>query len=389
MKLLKLIVRLLLGVVFTFSGFVKAVDPLGSEYKFTDYFTDAFGVPSLSAMSLGLAFFLSAIEFTVGIALLINIKPRLSSLGALLFMLVFTPLTLYSAIANPVTDCGCFGDALVISNWATFYKNLVFLAMAVFLFVSNKGNNTTYNANVEWGIAVIVFALCIVFQYNTLRHLPIIDFRPYKIGVDIPSQMIIPEGEKADSFAIFYTLKHQTTGETKKVDDNSYIKQELWKDSLWQITETSEPELVKSGYKPPIYNFGAYPVSLDETVAVASDDMMPDILANKNYSFMIVAYDLKLASMKGFDKIANLMNYAYEHKIKANLLTATSDDLFNYKSRIKFPVHFYNSDPITLKTVVRANPGVLLLKEGKIIGKWHYNDIPTIEEFKEMVAIKN
>ncbi len=389
MKLLKLIVRLLLGIVFTFSGFVKAVDPLGSEYKFTDYFTDAFGIPSLSVMSLGLAFFLSAVEFTVGISLLINVKPRLSSLGALLFMLLFTPLTLYLAVANPVTDCGCFGDALVISNWETFYKNLVLFVMAVFLFIANKGDNTTYNAKLDWGIAVLVFVLCIVFQYTTLRHLPIMDFRPYKVGVDIPSKMIIPEGEKADSFAIFYTLKHQTTGETKKVDDNSYIKQELWKDTLWQITETSKPELVKAGYKPPIYNFRAYPVSLDESITVASEDMMSDILADKDYSLLIVAYDLKLANMEGFDKIADLMNYAYEHKIKANLLTATSTDLFDYKSRIKFPVRFYNSDPITLKTVVRANPGVVLIKEGKIIGKWHYNDIPTIKEFEQIVETGN
>ncbi len=386
MKVLKLIVRLLLGVVFTFSGFVKAVDPLGSTYKFTDYFTDAFGIPSLSAISLGLAFFLSAIEFTVGISLIINIKPRLSSLGALLFMLVFTPLTLYIAIANPVTDCGCFGDALIISNWATFYKNLIIFAMALFLFIANKGNNTTYNAKLDWGMAMVVFVLCIMFQYNTLKHLPIIDFRPYKIGVDIPSQMIIPEGEKADSFAIFYTLKHQTTGKTKEIDDNSYIKQELWKDTLWQITKTSEPKLIKAGYKPPVYNFRAYPVSVDKNVSVASEDMMPKILADNNYSFMVVAYDLELANMEGFDKIADLMNYGYEHKIKANLLTATSADLSKYKSRIKFPVRFYNSDPITLKTVVRANPGVVLIKAGKIIGKWHYNDIPTVKEFKEIIA---
>ncbi len=385
MKALKLIVRLLLGAVFTFSGFVKAIDPLGSTYKFTDYFTDAFGIPQLAAISLALAFFLSAIEFTTGIALIINVKPRLSSLASLLFMVVFTPLTFYIAIANPVTDCGCFGDALVISNWETFYKNIVLLAMAIFLFVANKNNHTSYNAKLDWGIAIIVFIACIFLQFNTLQHLPLIDFRPYKEGVHIPSKMVIPEGEKADSFAIFYTLQHKTSGQTKTVDDNTYIEKELWKDSLWQITKTSKPKLVKQGYKPPIYNFRAYPVVVDETSSVSAEDMMPDILSNKNYSFLIVSYDLKLADMEGFDKISDLMNYAYGKKIKANLLTSTSENLDTYRSKIKFPVRFYNSDPITLKTVVRANPGVLLIKDGKIIEKWNYNDIPSVEEFEKLI----
>ncbi len=385
MKVFKLIIRLLLGVVFTFSGFVKSVDPLGSTYKFTDYFTDAFGIPEFSILSLPLAFFLSAIEFTVGISLLINIKPRLSSLAALLFMLVFTPLTLYSAIYNPVTDCGCFGDALVISNWETFYKNVVLLIMAIYLFVVNKGNNTTYNAKVDWILAITFFVLSIFFQYNTLQHLPIIDFRPYKIGVNIPEQMVIPKGEKPDSFAVFYTLKHQKTGETKKVDDHTYIKDELWVDTLWQITETSEPTLVKEGYKPPIYNFKAYPANLDDIGSNSSEDMMGEILSNTEYSFLVVSYDLNLADIKDFDKLASLMNHAYEKGIKANLLTSTTDNLSDYKAKIKFPVRFYNSDPITLKTIVRANPGIVLIKAGNIIGKWHYNDVPSIQEFEELI----
>lgn len=386
MKILKIIIRLLLGLVFTFSGFVKAIDPLGSTYKFTDYFTDAFGIPSLSAISLALAFFLSALEFTVGICLILNVKPRLSSLAALLFMIVFTPLTLYIAIANPVTDCGCFGDALVISNWETFFKNVVLISMAIYLFINSKGNNTTYKPKIDWIIAGSIFAACLLFQYVSLQHLPIVDFRPYKIGVNIPSKMTIPEGEKADSFAIFYTMKHQKTGETKKVDDHTYIKDELWVDTLWQITETSEPTLVKAGYKPPVYNFRAYPAVMDVGGNNDSDDMMTKILENKDYSFLVISYDLTKADMEGFAKITDLMNYAYEKNIKANLLTSTTADLLKYKSEIKFPLSFYNSDPITLKTVVRANPGLLLIKEGTIIGKWNYNDVPTIKEFDELIS---
>ena len=179
------LVRIILGAVFAFSGFVKAVDPLGSCYKFTDYFNLAFNMPSLSAFSLPLAFILAALEFTVGIMLIFNLKPRWAVWLAFGFELVFLPLTLYIAITNPVHDCGCFGDALVLDNWTTFYKNIVLMAMVLFLVFNRKRMDNPLSDNVELGISVAVFLMAIVFQHFMLRHLPILDFRPYKIGNNI------------------------------------------------------------------------------------------------------------------------------------------------------------------------------------------------------------
>lgn len=386
MKILKVVFRLILGIVFTLSGFFKAVDPLGFGYKLTDYFTDAFGMPSLSGISLILSVLLIAFEFLVGICLIINIKPRLSALVALLFMLVFTPLTLYIAIANPVTDCGCFGDALVIGNWETFIKNIVLLPMSIFLFIGTKGENNTYKPKVDWLIAGLVFLLIILFQFYNLRHLPIIDFRAYKVGANIPELMVVPPGEKTDSFAIFYTMQQIETGETKKVDDKTYINDEVWKDTLWKITETSDPVLVKSGYKPPIYNFSAYPVNLGNLKSEAKD-VMDSILAEKNYSFIIVSYDMSKAKIEDFNRMDILINYAYSKNISTNLLTSTTSGFSDFIQKLMYPIQIFNTDPITLKTVIRSNPGLLLIKQGKIIGKWHYNDIPTIPEFDEIIAM--
>jgi uncharacterized membrane protein YphA (DoxX/SURF4 family) len=383
MKYLNSISRIILGLVFTFSGFVKAIDPLGSAYKFTDYFTEAFGLPALSAISLPLAILLISMEFLVGVCLLFNAKQRLASLGALIFMVIFTPLTLYIAITNPVQDCGCFGDAIVISNWSTFYKDLILLVLAIIAFMASKGIYNTYKGYTDWIIALATLIFIVAFQVYSLNYSPIIDFRPYKVGTYIPDKMKIPEGEKQDSFAIFYTMKNLKSGETVKIDDNSYLKKEIWKDTLWQITETSEPVLVKKGYKPPIYNFKAYEFS-DQTSA-NDVDAMQNMLAEKGFSFLVISYDLEKANLAGFKKMRDLLNYAYAQEINTHILTSSTSKIEEYRSKIPFIARYYNADPITLKTIIRSNPGLLLLKEGKIIGKWHDTEIPTIKEYNKLI----
>jgi uncharacterized membrane protein YphA (DoxX/SURF4 family) len=385
MKVIKLIFRFVLGIVFTFSGIVKAIDPLGSEYKFTDYFTEAFGMPSLSSISMILGIVLAAFEFLVGICLLLNVKPRLSALGALIFMVIFTPLTLYIAIFSPVEDCGCFGDAIKLSNWDTFIKNLVMLPMAIFLFKWNKGNCQTYTGKIDW-IAASVFFLGIVwFQFYALQRLPLIDFMPYKVGTYIPEKMVIPQDKKADEYAVFYTMKHMETGETKQMSDKDYLAQWTEADTIWEITGTSAPKLIKKGYQPPIYNFKAYPIDLNNPMQGSTEDMMGKILSENTYSLLVVSYDIHKAKPEGFKKIEEILQHANQVKVNVHFLTSTSGDLHEYINKFTFKANYYNSDPTTLKTVIRANPGILLLNNGTIMAKWHYNDLPTIEKFNELV----
>ncbi len=384
-KILKITFRIILGIVFTFSGFVKAVDPLGTAYKFTDYFVEAFGMPGLSGLSQALSISLNALEFLVGICLLVNVKPRLSAIGALIFMTVFTPLTLYIAIYSPVEDCGCFGDALKLSNWGTFYKNLIFLPMTFFLFLKTKGECKTYRGFMDWILAGLFLSLIVLFELFSLNRLPLIDFRPYSIGTYIPDKMVMPPNAKPDSFAIFYTLKHMETGKIKKIDDVAYIKKEIWKDTLWEITATSNPVLVKKGYSPPIYNLTAYPIDITGENALPLDDEMNKILTEQNYSFLVISYDLTHAKINGFHQMADLLNYANSKNMQTHFLTSTTSGLNKYLVYINFPAKFYNSDPITLKTILRSNPGLVLLKNGKIINKWHYNHIPSIKEFDQII----
>jgi len=384
-KVIKLISRLLLGLVFTFSGFVKAIDPHGSEYKFTDYFVDAFNIPSLTSLSLFLAIALAAFEFLIGICLLANVKPRLSSIGALIFMAIFTPLTLYSAIYSPVQDCGCFGDAVKLTNWETFFKNLVLLPMAIYLFISTKGILKTYKGYIDWMVAGIFFCGILFFEYYNLEHLPVIDFMPYKVGTYIPDKMVIPANEKADEYAVYYTMKNSKTGETKELSDAEFLKQWNENDTLWEITSTSEPKLIKKGYTPTIYNFKAYPIDINNMGLNTTEDAMGEILANPGFSFLVISYDINKAERHGFNQMAELLTYANSKNIQANFLTSSTTELNKFILHINFGARFYNSDQTNLKSVIRSNPGLILLKKGKIIGKWHYNDIPSIKDFEKII----
>ena len=385
MKTLKLISRFVLGIVFTFSGFLKAVDPHGSEYIFNDYFVDAFKIPSFAAIALPLAIILASFEFLVGICLLFNLKPRLASLGALIFMIIFTPLTLYSAIYSPVKDCGCFGEAIKLTNWQTFIKNVIFLPLSIFLFIKTKGETKSYKGQLDWILAGAFFLLALLFQYYNLEHLPVIDFMPYKVGTYIPDKMIIPAGKEADKYSVFYTEKHMKTGEIKEISDDEFLEQYGSGDTLWEVISASEPKLVKRGYTPPIYNFKAYPVDLNNMTASTPEDAMPKILENENYSFMVVSFDIKKANKRGLNKMSDLLNYAAVKNIETNFLTSSTTELTRYVVNINFGARYYNTDESTLKAVIRSNPGLLLLKKGKIIGKWHYNDIPGIKKFEGII----
>ena len=189
----KQIARILLGLTFVFSGFVKGIDPWGSAYKFTDYF-NAFQMPWLTNLAFALGILLAAAEFFLGVAFIFNFFIRVTSWLMLAFMLFFTSLTFVLALTNPVTDCGCFGDALVITNWQTFYKNIVLLALSIFVFMQRKNFQSKSGPLLSIafsGMTMVVYFYLVAYSYN---HLPIIDFSPYKVGVNIPKAMSIPEG---------------------------------------------------------------------------------------------------------------------------------------------------------------------------------------------------
>ncbi|MBQ9213752.1 MAG: DoxX family protein [Bacteroidales bacterium] len=356
------LVRIILGAVFAFSGFVKAVDPLGSCYKFTDYFNLAFNMPSLSAFSLPLAFILAALEFTVGIMLIFNLKPRWAVWLAFGFELVFLPLTLYIAITNPVHDCGCFGDALVLDNWTTFYKNIVLMAMVLFLVFNRKRMDNPLSDNVELGISVAVFLMAIVFQHFMLRHLPILDFRPYKIGNNIAEKMQVPAGAERDEYATVLTYKNSITGEVKDFTDKDYP----WQDTTW-VWQDTKSVLVNKGFQPEIHDF-----TIQDSSGV---DHTYQVLNYEKPVLLVVTHKLEKSDEDGLDMLRHLQNHALEKDYLIIGLTSSNwDKISQTKSEFSIDFPFFQTDDITLKTIVRANPGIVKLEKGTVTGKWNFRD---------------
>lgn len=263
---LTLICRLILGLVFVFSGFVKVIDPLGLTYKIEDYLT-AFGgfFSNFSFLALPLGVALPVLELVIGLNLLFKIKYRLTSILAMFFMLVMTPLTLYIALYNPVTDCGCFGDALVITNWQTFFKNLVLIILAFILLINTSQHKPMFLSRIEWAIVTFFVGIGVALAVCSYNHLPLIDFRPYKIGVNIPEAMRVPEDAAADVYAT--TFIYEKEGVKKEFTLENYPKN----DSTWTFVD-QKTVLVSTGYKAPIHDFSI--------VNAAFDDITEEVIYN-------------------------------------------------------------------------------------------------------------
>ena len=373
-KILKHLARILFGLVFIFSGFVKGIDPWGSAYKFTDYF-HAMGLDAIVWAAFPLGVLLSFAEFAIGVAFLFNWRMKIFSWLGLLFMLFFTPLTLWIALKNPVTDCGCFGDALVISNWETFYKNLVFIVLAIVVFVNRSWFDNQVKTKTPLVLSMVTFVAYFGVVYHSYNHLPIFDFRPYKVGVNIPDAMTVPEGAPQDEYENIFYYKNKKTGEVEKFDEENYP----WQDTVnWEFQDM-ESNLIQEGYEPPIHDF--------RIETTDGENIIDFFTYDENYVFMLVAYDLHKSSTKSQGEINTLADWAMQQGYSFICLTSTlPDESMAFAQANGAPYEFFNCDEITLKTMIRSNPGLIVIKDGTILGKWHYNDIPTPEEFQEEFA---
>jgi uncharacterized membrane protein YphA (DoxX/SURF4 family) len=365
MRVLISISRLTAGAVFVFSGFVKAVDPMGSTYKFIDYFI-AFHIRFLEPIALPLAIILSSIEFLIGISMLLGYRYRLSSWALLIFMSFFTMLTFILALTNPVSDCGCFGDAIIMTNWQTFIKNIILLPFVIFIFIFRKRIVPLHPDITEWIYLAVFAVLIITFQVRALRHLPLLDFRPYSVGTHIHDKMIIPEGAPADEYETI--LYYEKEGQVKEFNEENYP----WQDSTWKFVD-SKHILLKKGYEPPIHDLTV----LDEYGVDHTDA----ILNHPGYIMLLVSYNLSLADKEGLKIADDLAASCYNNNCLFYCLTATSrDEIKEISEALGLNFNFYVTDEIVLKTIIRANPGLVLIKEGTILGKWHYRDYPYLLE---------
>lgn len=374
--------RVFVGVLFIFSGLIKANDPLGFGYKLEEYF-EVFHMPFLSSMATGIAIALCVFEVVLGALLLFGFWRKQVTWGLLLVIVFFTGLTFASAFFKVVTSCGCFGDAIPLTPWQSFSKDVVLLVMIVYLFRYRELiGSVTGNAGLQKGLFVLVLMLSVLFSLYTYTRLPVIDFLPYKIGSNIPELMRIPPGAKPDEYSIIYTLKNKVTGETKTMNDKDYLKTEIWKDENWEITGKPESKLVKKGYQPKIR---------DLVITDASGtDYTKELIENPYYNLVVVAYDLAHTHEEAIGKLnAIALNAAEQFNIRTVLLTSgTAQQANEYSNRLKLFMEIFYADAVPLKSMVRANPGVLLLKNGVIVNKWHYNTMPSFDELSETYFAK-
>lgn len=439
---LVLVSRILVGSLFIVSGLIKANDALGFSYKLEEYFSpDVLNMPWAEPWALQIAMFVCITEILLGVAVILGAKGKLTVWMLAVQILFFTWLTFYSAYFDKVADCGCFGDAIKLTPWGSFTKDLVLLVFISILFW--KQNTIKLNTQKEdliyigaslliiagfsfgmlgWGFplwfSILLFGLSLLlkkfvslervewplagtltviifgFSYYTLNHLPIKDFRPYAVGKSIPEQMVVPEGKRPPEYVYIYTLTDKLTGQTKDLNSKEYISTGIWEDKNWEITKTSDPILYKEGYVPPIHDF----VIQD----AEGYEITEDILSDENISFLLITHDLgktgafekvgqdgviglEFFPNKEIDKVFVQVNEfamrCQEAGFKFRAVTSSgSEEIEVFRHRMQCLFNFCTADQTMLKTVVRSNPGLVAIKKGVVLGKWHFNDWPVYKE---------
>lgn len=366
--------RTLLGLVFIFSGAVKAIDPLGTVYKIEDYLK-AFGgfFTDLLPAAEAAAWILIILELLLGVCMVFNVRTKWTSWIALLFYCVMTPLTLYIALTNPVSDCGCFGDAIVLTNWQTFWKNVVLIILAILLVILRKSTRPLWRGWMELVIAATTIAAAISFMTWTKQHLPIADFRPYKVGNHLPTIM---EDYEPDQYEYTYICAKDSIEQA--------FTAENYPDSTWTLVRY-ESKLIKKGYDSPIHDL--------EIINTYGDDLTWDILESEEPVTLVIMYDLTKTDKSQMAKVealysslaqsyttpvdtiqsdTTLYDTTPDYTIPFYIITGSSDEVSTFAQ--EYPTLgecICTCDPVTLKTIVRANPGVIVLQNGTVIDKYN------------------
>ena len=358
--------RFVLAATFIFSGYVKAIDPLGTLYKLKDY---------AAAMSLngllpdwvlvGVAIALGALEFALGVFMLFAVRRHVVSRITLAFMTAMTVLTLWIFVADPVKDCGCFGDTLKLTNGETLLKNIVLIACAALVAWRPADMARFISRSNQWIVRYYTVAYIVITSVYCLYTLPIFDFRPYHVGMNIKQGMEIPEGAEQPEFESTFLLRKN--GETREFTLDNYP------DSTWEYVDTRTVQ-TKKGYEPPIHDFAL-------TTCDTGEDITEQVLTKKGYTFLLVSPRLAVADDSNFGDIDQIYEYAEENGADFYCVTASAnDEIERWRDLTGAEYQFCNADETTLKTMIRSNPGLMLLKDGTIIGKWSHNALPQTDD---------
>ena len=362
MKVLDTIVKWFVGLLFIFSGLVKLNDPMGTAIKMEEYFEVFAGDISslfhyLVPFALEIGLFVVILEVLLGVAVLIYYRMKLTSWILLLLIVFFTFLTFYSAAFNKVTDCGCFGDAIPLTPWQSFFKDILLLILTIFIFVRRKSYVSSFSINTGNIVLVIVLVLNGFLAYYAIEHLPPIDFRPYKIGADIKASM-----QPSAPFEYEYVMERD--GET--FEFNSYPS-----DTSYHFVEMV------------LLNPEAQPKITDYNVWNDDGDFTEETFTGAK--LLILINDVKTSR---YDKLKQIISLVNEVNGEVNSIVVTSSDessYENFRHEYQVALPYYFADGTVIKAMIRANPGLILMKDGVVLGKWHNNDIPTKEEVIKLI----
>ena len=367
------VARTVVGLTFILSGFVKAIDPLGTQYKIQDYLAAI--PPSLSLpdmLTLLMSVSLSMVEFTLGAFMLTAISRRLTARLTLLFMVVMTAVTVWIYIADPVKDCGCFGDALTLTNLETLLKNIVLLALAALVAWRPTHIGRLMSRSNQMLLGQMLMVTPVALSFWCLYDLPLIDFRPYHIGADIKAGMEIPDGAEQPVFDTTFIMEKD--GERREFTLDNYP------DSTWTFVD-SKTVTVKEGYVPPIHDFSI--------TAADGEDITDMVLGREGYTFLLISPDLDKADDQNFGDIDQIYEFCQDNSIPFYCLTASTEKSQQHWQNItgaEYP--FCMTDATTLKTMIRSNPGLMLLEKGVVRGKWSHNRLPETTELDTMLKAR-
>ncbi len=364
MKPLTQIARIFSGLIFAFSGFVKGIDPMGTAFKLGDYFA-AFNISFLGDLALPLSILLCLVEFVTGMMLLSGALIRPASWMAAIFMAFFTPLTLILAIWNPVSDCGCFGDAIVLSNWQTFFKNIIIIIPVVYVFITRNDDTGTMTLKAGLNFTLAYIFMFLLFMRINLAYLPVIDFRPYSVGTNIAESMAVPHDAEPDKYDIRFI--YEKNGVQQEFTLDNYPAD----DTAWKFID-QKSVLISKGYEPPIHGFAL--------ISEQGVDMTEQVTRQNGDVMLMIARRLDESDrdglMEGYNLGIELQKRGIDFHIVTSTAPAEAGPLVTGFSTLY-------ADEVTLKTVIRSNPGFVLLHNGTVAAKWSYHNLPAPGNFTE------
>ncbi|WP_333693891.1 BT_3928 family protein [Flavobacterium sp.] len=366
MKLITHIARILVGLLFIFSGLIKLNDPVGFSFKLEEYFSEGvLNFPSLVPLALLIAVVVVIFEVVLGIMLLIGFKPKFTIWSLLAMIVFFTFLTFYSAYFNKVTDCGCFGDALKLTPWESFTKDVILLVLILILVLNIKYVQPIFGKSAQNLTVLFAYIACLFIAYQVLMHLPYIDFRAYAVGTNIQKGMEIPEGAPMSEYEMIFIYKVNGV-------DTEFSQADVMANKVPETAEfvDRKDKLIKQGYIPPIHDF---------TIELNGNNYADEIL-NEPKVVLLIAYNLDKASDEGLSKLEEFSQKASQKGYTVIGMTASDEETIQtFKKKYQFSFDFYFCDATTLKTIERANPSIVVLEKGTIVDKKHYNDIDKVK----------